>query len=156
MGQAELTAVSFPKMPAPKLRGQDQVFLSPPVVVKGHAVETQSRQTADYLLLETKDLIGQQRHLRHRLEQRSCHHLDAHTDPDSDPALATEINERFGFQPLVLGLLDPSPFYFYMVLEQGDQAVPVPLPGALDEASLRRIYFKIRVPSPSRSIRCSP
>lgn len=59
-------------------------------------------------------------------------------DPDQDPALAQEIDERFGFQPLVLGLLDPQPFYFYMVLEQGERAVPVPLPEGLDKASLAR------------------
>jgi ABC-2 type transport system permease protein len=59
-------------------------------------------------------------------------------DPAADEALAQEIDERFGFQPLVLGLLDPTPFYFYMVLEQGERAVPVPLPEALDRASLER------------------
>jgi len=59
-------------------------------------------------------------------------------DPDADPALAGEIDERFGFQPLVLGLLDPQPFYFYMVLEQGERAVPVPLPEGMDKAGLRR------------------
>ena len=59
-------------------------------------------------------------------------------DPGQDQALADEIGERFGFQPLMIDLLDPRPFYFYMVLEQGDQAVPVPLPEALDKASLRR------------------
>jgi ABC-2 type transport system permease protein len=59
-------------------------------------------------------------------------------DPDQDPGLAAEIAERFGFQPLVLGLLDPRPFYFYMVLEQGERAVPVPLPEGLDRASLER------------------
>jgi ABC-2 type transport system permease protein len=30
-------------------------------------------------------------------------------DPDADPELAAEIDERFGFQPLALGLLDPRP-----------------------------------------------
>jgi ABC-2 type transport system permease protein len=59
-------------------------------------------------------------------------------DPAQDPALAAEIDERFGFQPLVLGLLDPEPFYFFMVLEQGERAVPVPLPEGLDRAALER------------------
>ncbi|WP_296899722.1 Gldg family protein [Thiohalocapsa sp.] len=59
-------------------------------------------------------------------------------DPDTNPALAQEIDERFGFQPLVLGLLDPQPFYFYRVLEQGERAVPVPLPEGLDKPSLTR------------------
>lgn len=60
-------------------------------------------------------------------------------DPDADGgALGREIKERFGFQPLVLDLLNPESFYFYMVLESGDQAIPVPLPEALDKAGLRR------------------
>ena len=60
-------------------------------------------------------------------------------DPDTgDGALGREIEERFGFQPLILDLLDPRTFYFYMVLESGDQAVPVPLPEELDKAGLKR------------------
>jgi ABC-2 type transport system permease protein len=60
-------------------------------------------------------------------------------DPDAgDGALAREIEERFGFQPLVLGLLDPNAFYFYMVLESDGRAAPVPLPESLDKLGLRR------------------
>jgi ABC-2 type transport system permease protein len=60
-------------------------------------------------------------------------------DPDAgDGALGREIEERFGFQPLVLDLLDPRAFYFYMLLESGDQAVPIPLPEKLDKAGLTR------------------
>jgi len=60
-------------------------------------------------------------------------------DPTAaDGRLAEEIAERFGFQPLVLGLLDPEPFYFYLVLESGDEALPVPLPEELDRAGLKR------------------
>jgi ABC-2 type transport system permease protein len=64
------------------------------------------------------------------------------TDPGADPALAQEIEERFGFTPLIVDLLDPTPFYFYLVLEPGDgddaRAVPVPLPESLDRAGLER------------------
>ncbi|ESQ14013.1 MAG: ABC transporter permease subunit [Thiohalocapsa sp. PB-PSB1] len=59
-------------------------------------------------------------------------------DPGQDQALADQIAERFGFQPLVIGLLDPEPFYFYLVLEHGAQAIPVPLPESLDRAGLQR------------------
>jgi len=59
-------------------------------------------------------------------------------DPGADPALAKEAVERFGFQPLVIGLLDPTPFYFYLALESGDRAEPVPLPESLDKAGLER------------------
>jgi ABC-2 type transport system permease protein len=60
-------------------------------------------------------------------------------DPDAgDGQLAEEIDQRFGFQPLAIDLLDPRAFYFYMVLESGGQAVPVPLPESLDKAGLER------------------
>ncbi len=59
-------------------------------------------------------------------------------DPAADPALAKEIEERYGFQPLVIGLLDPVPFYFYLALESGERAEAVPLPESLDKAGLER------------------
>lgn len=60
-------------------------------------------------------------------------------DPDAgDGAVAREIEQRFGFQPLALGLLDPTTFWFYLVMESGDQVVPVPLPEELDRAGLKR------------------
>jgi ABC-2 type transport system permease protein len=60
-------------------------------------------------------------------------------DPASDPQLAEELAARYGIAPLVLSLLDPTPFYFSLVLEQGDTAVPVPLPEELDQAGLERV-----------------
>ena len=61
-------------------------------------------------------------------------------DPDADGGrLAEEIQKRFGFQPLTLGLLDPRTFYFYMVLQAGEETVPVPLPETLDAAGLKRV-----------------
>ena len=60
-------------------------------------------------------------------------------DPEAgDGKLAKEIAEKYGFQPLALSLLDPTTFYFYMVLESNGQTVPVPLPESLDKAGLKR------------------
>ncbi len=60
-------------------------------------------------------------------------------DPDADGgALGRDIAERYGFQPLVLGLLDTEPFWFYLVLESGGQAVPIPLPEETSKAGLKR------------------
>lgn len=55
-----------------------------------------------------------------------------------DGTLARQIQEQYGFEPLVVSLLDPTPFYFYMVLEGGDQHIPIPLPESLDRAGLSR------------------
>ncbi|MBK1716174.1 Gldg family protein [Thiocystis violacea] len=55
-----------------------------------------------------------------------------------DGTLAKTIQEQYGFEPLMVSLLDPTPFYFYLVLEGGDQVVPIPLPETLDSAGLER------------------
>ncbi len=52
--------------------------------------------------------------------------------------LARKIQQQYGFQPMVTSLLDSNRFYFYMLLQRGDQMVPVPLPESLDQADLKR------------------
>ena len=52
--------------------------------------------------------------------------------------LARKIEHQYGFQPMVTSLMDPNRFYFYMLLQRGDQTVPVPLPAGLDKAGLER------------------
>ncbi len=59
-------------------------------------------------------------------------------DPSSDQKLAQQLKQKYGFGPQIASLLDPQPFWFYMTLSSGDQAVQVPLPDALDKASLKR------------------
>ena len=60
-------------------------------------------------------------------------------DPDADGGiLAQKIESEYGFRPMAVGLFDPDTFWFYMLLESGDQIVPVPLPETLDTASLKR------------------
>jgi len=60
-------------------------------------------------------------------------------DPTAgDGAVAKQIREEYGFEPLMVSLLDPKPFYFYMVLQSGDQSFPIPLPESLDRAGLSR------------------
>ncbi|MCF1183488.1 Gldg family protein [Marichromatium gracile] len=61
------------------------------------------------------------------------------SDPDAgDGALAERIASEYGFEPLVVSLLDPTPFYFYMIVRAGEQVIPVPLPESLDRAGLDR------------------
>ncbi len=65
------------------------------------------------------------------------------TDEIKDPAagdgaLAKRIKEEYGLEPLMVSLLDPTPFYFYMMLHSGDRTTPIPLPETLDRAGLSR------------------
>ncbi len=60
-------------------------------------------------------------------------------DPDANGgALGETLAQQYGFGPQVASLLDPNPFWFYMVLEGKDEHVQVPLPDPLDEQALKR------------------
>ncbi len=59
-------------------------------------------------------------------------------DPDADAVLAKRLQQKEGFQPMILDLLHPTPFWFYLVLDDGRQHMPVPLPEKLDEAGFRK------------------
>ncbi len=60
-------------------------------------------------------------------------------DPEAGGGkVAKELSRRFGFGPQVASLLDPTPFWFSMVLEAGGDAVQVPLPDRLDKAAMKR------------------
>lgn len=60
-------------------------------------------------------------------------------DPDAgDGELAERLQRDYGFGPQIAGLLNPQPFWFYMVLESGEDAVQVPLPETLDRHALKR------------------
>ncbi|WP_127476453.1 Gldg family protein [Sulfurivermis fontis] len=60
-------------------------------------------------------------------------------DPDADGGnLAHELKRKYGFGPQIASLLDPTPFWFYMVLEGDGETLQVPLPETLDKAGLKR------------------
>jgi len=60
-------------------------------------------------------------------------------DPDADGGrLAQTLKQKYGFGPQIASLLDPQPFWFYMVLEHGGEHTQIPLPAELDKASLER------------------
>ena len=59
-------------------------------------------------------------------------------DPDANGGkVAQEIAEKFKFRP-IRSLVDPKPFYFNMVMTQGDRFVVVPLPEAATKEGITR------------------
>jgi len=55
-------------------------------------------------------------------------------DPEAgDGALAAQIAEDYGFQPMSAGLFDANSFYFYLTLTDGKTVVQVPLPEGLSK-----------------------
>ncbi len=60
-------------------------------------------------------------------------------DPEAgDGALARRLEQQYGFGPQVTSLLDTRSFWFYMLLQDGEQALQIALPETLDKASLKR------------------
>lgn len=62
----------------------------------------------------------------------------AFADPDANKALAKKLADDYGFRPMVTGLLDPQPFWFYLTLSDGRETMQVPLPQDLDQVGLER------------------
>lgn len=60
-------------------------------------------------------------------------------DPEAgDGALAERLEQVYGLVPQVAGLLDPQPFWFYMVLESQGEVIQIPLPESLASDELER------------------
>ncbi|OSQ39433.1 Gldg family protein [Thalassospira mesophila] len=84
------------------------------------------RQTLDGVLKDYKDQAGDKFNI-------------AFADPDAnDGALATRLQDDYGFSPQVASLMNPQPFWFYMMLKSGKDEVQVPLPETTDKAALKR------------------
>ena len=61
------------------------------------------------------------------------------SDPEAgDGAVAAQIAEQYGFQPMVASLFDANFFYFYLTLEGGETVVQIPLPEALSAEATKR------------------
>lgn len=59
-------------------------------------------------------------------------------DPESEGgALAREIAEKYGLQPMRAGLFDANAFYFYLTLSDGEQVIQVPLPENMSKERLK-------------------
>ncbi|HEX7323787.1 MAG TPA: Gldg family protein [Rhodanobacteraceae bacterium] len=60
-------------------------------------------------------------------------------DPSANGgALAKQIGKQYGFQPMIASLVNPKPFYFYLLLQRGSQSVPVALPRQLSASALKQ------------------
>ena len=59
-------------------------------------------------------------------------------DPQQgDGAMVGEIREKYGFRPMVVALDKAEEFFFYMLMENDQRVVPVPLPDSLDMRGLQ-------------------
>ena len=60
-------------------------------------------------------------------------------DPDGeDGRIAQQLQQEYGFRPMAASLFDQRTFWFYLILESGDQTIEIPLPQEFDRESLER------------------
>jgi gliding motility-associated transport system permease protein/gliding motility-associatede transport system auxiliary component len=52
-------------------------------------------------------------------------------------ALADQLGQSYGLRPMVASLTDPKPFWFSLLIQSGDQMVPVALPAKADKAGMQ-------------------
>ncbi|MGL6159628.1 Gldg family protein [Microbulbifer sp.] len=66
-------------------------------------------------------------------------------DPDADGgAVAKQIADDYGFQPMAAGLFSADAFYFYLTLGRGDQVVQIPLDDLKKETLERNLEAGIK------------
>lgn len=84
------------------------------------------RSALDEALAELKDQAG---------DKLTVHFVD----PDAgNGELADELQAKYGFAPQIASLLDTRQFWFYLMLEYGDNAVQIPLPDELTKEAIKR------------------
>jgi ABC-2 type transport system permease protein len=78
--------------------------------------------------------------LSKELEAESDGRFTAATvDPEANGGtIAEQISQEYGFRPMAASLFDQNSFWFYMILQSGDQTVEIPLPEDLKKESLKR------------------
>jgi ABC-2 type transport system permease protein len=67
--------------------------------------------------------------------------LTSHEPEANAGAVAKDIGQKYGFTPMRAHLLDPKTFYFYYVLQFGDQVAMIALPEDLSIAGFKRNFM---------------
>lgn len=113
--------------------GNPFATLDQPVTFKGYM--SPREQLPDKL----KSLRSELRTVLEELKQQSDGQFDTEfADPGANDQLAQRLEREFGFGPQVASLLNPQEFWFYMVLESGDDTLQVALPESPDKEALKQ------------------
>ncbi len=60
-------------------------------------------------------------------------------DPEEDGGkIAQQLQQEYGFRPMAASLFDQQTFWFYLILQSGEQTIEIPLPQEFDRDSLQR------------------
>lgn len=108
--------------------------LTQPVVFRGYL------SPDERLPAPLRELRGELTELLETLQSQAGGRLSVEfADPEAgEGELARELERDYGFGPQVASLLDPEPFWFYLLLESEGQSVQVPLPESLDRDGMER------------------
>lgn len=86
---------------------------------------------------QLKTLMQQLPQTLQQLRGRHSAQLPLQQQAMTDPAITERISATFGAQPMVLDLLQPQPFWFFLTLQQGERELAIPLT-ALDQTALEQ------------------
>jgi len=93
---------------------------------------------AEKLPEQLATLRGELTSLVESLKKRSQGRLKTNfADPGANADLASRLKREHGFTPQVASLANPTSFWFYMTLSQGNQTVQVPLPREFNRDALK-------------------
>lgn len=106
-----------------------------------HALNLTAYVSADNTL--PKELAGFKTDLQKQLQDASKKaggKLNIHwVDPNSDPSVAKKMEQQWGFKPMMASLLNTTPFYFYLTLDDGKQGMPLQLPENLNDQGIKQM-----------------
>lgn len=86
---------------------------------------------------QLKTLMQQLPQTLQQLRGRHSAQLPLQQQAMTDKAITERISATFGAQPMVLDLLQPQPFWFFLTLQQGERELAIPLT-ALDQTALEQ------------------
>ena len=117
-------------------RTHENLFDSIPGKIRFRAFISDDKRLPEKLVALKRDLET----LLATFEENAAGKLESTIeDPlQGDGAMVDEIREQYGFRPMVMTLDSPEQFFFYMLMENDQRLVPVPLPDSLDVHGLQR------------------
>lgn len=135
LGNAEYQLTRGVRKVAQQYRSGGNVLAGLEQPVTAHAYVSPAKQLP-------AELTGLRKKLRQTLETMGREAPVTFDVRFQDPAsgsgeLARSLREEFGFAPMTASLLSDRQFYFYLVIEQGSQRVPVSLLSQSGKADLR-------------------
>lgn len=115
--------------------GQLLASLSQPITV--HAYVSPAKKLPEKLAALREDLVAMLEEMQSKAPDLV--HVKFQPPMAGDGQLAAKLQQEYGFRPMVTSLFSDQEFWFYLVLQQGGQTVPVQPPLELTREKLKAV-----------------